>query len=313
MSNNTQLSVGLVIPTFNAQKHLEKNLKVIDQKQNEVLIIDSNSSDKTIEIAKKYKCNISSENNFNHGLTREKARKILKTDIVVFITQDAYIESQESINLLVKPIKEGIASITYGRQIPRKNSSIFESFPVSFNYPEVSNIRSIENISKDSVYTFFCSNNFGAYLNKDLNEIGGFEYILTGEDYVACTHLLLNGKKLAYVSKAKVEHSHNFSLAENFRRYFDTGLIRGERPYIQELVGSTNGRGAKLTKLFFKKIFKERPHLIIYAFIETVVKYLGFKIGFFVGSYGSNFSSKFKMFLSNQKYFWEKNKANSIN
>lgn len=312
MSNNTQLSVGLVIPTSNAEKHLKKNLKVIDQEQNKVLVIDSNSSDRTVEIAKEYKCKIATENNFNHGLTREKARKILNTDIVVFITQDAYIESQESINRLVKPIKEGKASITYGRQIPRKNSSIFEYFPVNFNYPELSNTRSIENLSKDGVYTFFCSNNFGAYLNKDLNEVGGFEYILTGEDYVACTHLLLTGKKVAYVSKAIVEHSHNFSLSENFRRYFDTGFIRGERPYLQELAGNANGRGAKLTKLFFKKIIKEKPHLIFYAFIETVVKFLGFKIGSFFGFYGSNFSSEVKMFLSNQKYFW-KNKKPSIN
>ena len=113
-----------------------------------------NSSDRTVG-TKEYKCKIATENNFNHGLTREKARKILNTDIVVFITQDAYIESQESINRLVKPIKEGKASITYGRQIPRKNSSIFEYFPVNFNYPELSNTRSIENLSKDGVYTFF--------------------------------------------------------------------------------------------------------------------------------------------------------------
>ena len=125
MPSQPNLSVGIVIPTLNAQNELEKNLKVIDQRQNVVLVIDSNSSDKTLEIAKKYKCKISIENNFNHGLTRERARKILNTDIVVFLTQDAYIESQESINRLVKPIKDGKASITYGRQIPRKNSSIF--------------------------------------------------------------------------------------------------------------------------------------------------------------------------------------------
>ena len=63
MSNNAQLSVGLVIPTSNAEKHLKKNLKVIDQEQNKVLVIDSNSSDRTVEIAKEYKCKISTENN----------------------------------------------------------------------------------------------------------------------------------------------------------------------------------------------------------------------------------------------------------
>ena len=59
---------------------------------------------------------------------------------------------------------------------------------------------------------------------------------------------------MAYVSKAIVEHSHNFSLSENFRRYFDTGFIRGERPYLQELAGNANGRGAKIHKAIFKKL-----------------------------------------------------------
>ena len=54
-----------------------------------------------------------------------------------------------------------------------------------------------------------------------MDEKGWFEYIITGEDYVACAHLLLNSKKVAYVTEAIAEHSHSFSLVENFRRYFD--------------------------------------------------------------------------------------------
>ena len=160
MFTNDNLSVGIVIPTLNAEKDIEKNLKCIDQSKNRVLIIDSKSSDRTIEIAKNYNCFIALEEKFNHGSTRERARKILNTDIVVYLTQDAFLESQESIDLLIKPIKDGKASISYGRQIERKGSSIFESFPVNFNYPEKSNIRSISDINKYGVYTFFCSDNF---------------------------------------------------------------------------------------------------------------------------------------------------------
>tara|TARA_B100001057_G_scaffold255009_1_gene255218 strand:+ start:6216 stop:7124 length:909 start_codon:yes stop_codon:yes gene_type:complete len=301
MSNNQKLSVGIIIPTLNAEQDLENNLKLIDQNQNEVLIVDSYSSDRTLEIAKKYNCAILMEDNFNHGLTRERARKVINKDIVVFLTQDAYIKDQDSIDALVAPIKDSNASISYGRQVPRVGSSIFESFPVYFNYPKTSNIRSIEDIKEYGVYTFFCSDNFGAYLNCHLDEIGGFEHILTGEDYFACSKLLLNGKKVAYVSDAVVEHSHSFTLLENFRRYFDTGLVRGERPYIQNLVGHANKRGAKLTKLFFKEILDKNPNLIFYAFFEILSKYIGFKLGF----YGHNFLPfKIKKLMSNQKYFF---------
>ena len=51
--------------------------------------------------------------------------KVINKDIVVFLTQDAYIRDQDSIDALVAPIKDSNASISYGRQVPRVGSSIF--------------------------------------------------------------------------------------------------------------------------------------------------------------------------------------------
>ena len=103
-----------------------------------------------------------------------------------------------------------------------------------------------------------------------------------------------------YVSDAHVIHSHKFSLIENFKRMFDTGYVRGERKYIQDLVGHADSRGAKLTISMFKKIIKEKPQILPYAILQTTLKYLGFKIGY----YGTNLPIKLKKFLSGQKYYW---------
>lgn len=293
-------TVGVVIPTLNPDQIFEQNLEIINSEKFKILIIDSNSSKDVESIAKKNNAIFVKENNFNHGSTREKARKILKTDIVIFMTQDAKLLSERSIFNLIRPIIDGKVSVTYGRQIPAENADLLESFPVNFNYPKKSNIRSLDDIKEYGVEIFFCSDVFSAYLNKDLDSVGGFDHILTGEDYFMCYKLLLGNKAVAYVSDAHVIHSHNFSLIENFKRMFDTGYVRGERKYIQDLVGHADSRGVKLTISMFKKIIKEKPQILPYAILQTTLKYLGFKIGY----HGTNLPIKLKKFLSGQKYYW---------
>tara|TARA_B100000242_G_scaffold279927_1_gene238826 strand:- start:2278 stop:3183 length:906 start_codon:yes stop_codon:yes gene_type:complete len=293
-------SIGIIIPTLNAENDLKEIFKYLNFDKFKVLIIDSNSTDNTKKISKNYNCEFVIENNFNHGSTRERARKILSTDIVVYLTQDAHLFSHDSIDELIKPLLNGEASMAYGRQLPRKNSSIFESTPVEFNYPNQSHFRSINDIKNYGVFTYFFSNNFSAYINSELDEIGGFKKVLTGEDYFACRKILKNGKIVAYVSSAKVYHSHNFSLLENFRRYFDTGYVRGKRKFIQSEVGHADYRGFELSKLLIKKVTSKNILLLPYALVEILFKYLGYKIGFF----GINLPILVKKKLSNQKYYW---------
>ena len=298
--NDKDLSIGIIIPTLNAENDLKKIFKYLNFDKYKVLIIDSNSTDGTEKISKNHNCKFVIENNFNHGSTRERARKILSTDIIVYLTQDAHLFSHDSIDKLIKPLLDGEASMAYGRQIPRKNSNLFESTPVEFNYPNQSHFKSINDIKNHGVFTYFFSNNFSAYINNELDEIGGFKKILTGEDYFACRKILKNGKNVAYVSDAKVYHSHNFSLLENFRRYFDTGYVRGKRKFIQSEVGHADQRGFELSKLLIKKVISENILLLPYALIEIFFKYFGYKIGFF----GANLPIAVKKKLSNQKYYW---------
>ncbi len=298
-----EFTVGIAIPTFNPDQIFEQNLEILNSGKFKILIIDSNSSKDVESIAKKNNAIFVKENHFNHGSTREKARKILQTDIIIFMTQDAKLLSDQSIYNLIRPILDGKVSVAYGRQIPVENAKILESFPVNFNYPKKSNIRSLGDVKEYGVGTFFCSDVFSAYLNKDLENVGGFDHILTGEDYFMCYKLLLDNKYVAYVSDAHVIHSHNFSLIENFKRMFDTGYVRGERRYIQKVCGHADQRGVQLTTALFKKIIKEKPLILPYAILQTIFKYLGFKIGY----YGTKLPRKVKRLFSQQKYYWNSN------
>ena len=64
-------SIGIIIPTLNAENDLKEIFKYLNFDKFKVLIIDSNSTDNTKKISKNYNCEFVIENNFIHGSTRE--------------------------------------------------------------------------------------------------------------------------------------------------------------------------------------------------------------------------------------------------
>jgi len=298
-------SIGLIIPTKNAQATLGNILSTLKNSPVEfsALIIDSSSNDQTVVIAKDHnaKVIIIPQSEFNHGATREYARKQLATDIVVYLTQDAIPVSANLIANLVKPLTErDDVVVSYGRQIAHEGAGLFEAFPREYNYADREQIRGIEDVDQYGVYTFFCSNSCAAYKNAALDEIGGFRAVLTNEDYFAVADLLQKGYKIAYAADAVVKHSHSYSLWQEFQRYFDTGYVRAENPIIQQLVGQAESRGVGFVAGLLKKVWQEQPLLIPYAIIQSLMKWLGYRIGF----YGSILPLWLRKKLSQQAYYW---------
>lgn len=85
--------ISIVIPSLNEEKYLPKLLESIRKqtyKDYEIIVADNNSTDKTREIAKKFKCKI-----VNGGLPakgRNNGAKAAKWDIIFFIDADGIIE-----------------------------------------------------------------------------------------------------------------------------------------------------------------------------------------------------------------------------
>lgn len=278
-------SIGLIIPTLNAHHHLCQSpyLPEIIAKF-PTLIIDSSSNDSTIEDVKKMGANVIviPQTDFNHGATREFARKQLKTDIVVFLTQDAFPLEADLIEKLVVPLLENeTVAVSYARQIPHENADILEAFPRFYNYDTQPQIRNLDDVKKYGVYTFFCSNSCAAWRNSALDEIGGFKTVLTNEDYFAVADLLQKRYKIAYTPDAMVKHSHHFTLWQEFKRYYDTGYVRAKNPIIQQLVGQAEKRGVSFFIALLKQLWQNKPLLIPYAILQTTVKWLAYRLGFF--------------------------------
>ncbi len=300
-------SVGIAIITYWDKKHLEKCIPPLlnSPLKPRVMVFNSTSNDGTVEEAERLGAEtfVIPRKNMNHGSAREACRKRLGTDIVVMMTPDAYAVDEFAIEKLVKPIVEGKASVAYGRQLPHDDANEIARFGRMFSYPEQSNIRGIEHADKYGSYTVFCSDAFAAWSQKALDEVGGFRWVLAGEDTIATAMLLKKGHKIAYVAEAQVKHSHNYTVKKEFFRHFDTGIYRKQWEKVLNVgKGSDQGRGVLYAKGLFKYLWGVNKNMIPRAFAQLAAGYLGFLLGRFGYKLIPN---DIKKKISHSEFFWK--------
>jgi len=305
--NDKAPTIGVAVITHCAKKHLPRCLPPLLNSlfKPRVVVVNSSSRDGTVELAETLGAEtlVIPRSEFNHGLTREKARRYLGTDIVMMVTPDAYALNDQTLGHLVTPLLNSQASIAYARQIPHEGADFFESFSREFNYPLQSHLRGIQDVSRYGIYTFFCSNSFAAYNNAALEEIGGFPHVLLGEDTVVVANLLQKGHKIAYVAEAVVRHSHRYTLKQEFQRHFDTGLARNGYRHLIASGGKDSQRGKTYVRHMFNKLIKEEPVLLPYACLQTLTKWMGYRLG----EYSAHAPVWLKKTFSSQDFYWQNN------
>jgi rhamnosyltransferase len=302
-------SVGVAIITYRAVSLLPKCLPPLlaSPVRPKILVVNSSSNDGTVELAERLGAAVLviPRHTFNHGATRELARRALGTSVVVMMTPDARPVSPDPIGNLVRPIVNGEASVTYARQVPREGADFFEAFPRHFSYPDESEVRSIDDLRRLGPRTFFCSNVCAAWSNAALDSIGGFSPTLSLEDTIAAVKLLYAGHKIAYCADAVVEHSHTYTLIQEVRRQFDTGYVRAEHRQQLFAGGGDERAGANYTAKMFARLIRERPRAIPYAMTNVACKYLGYRIGY----HGRHLPLWLKRQMSAQDFFWQKDEV----
>lgn len=283
--------ITIIIPTYNASSSLPTLLAKLDSqtiKDYELIVIDSSSNDNTTDIAQSHRAKIItiSLSEFDHGKTRSLAAKQAKGDILVFLTQDAVPYNEYSIENIIKPFEndENIGA-AFGRQLPHPGASVFAEHLRMFNYPDTSYIRVLDDKKSYGIKTTFLSNSFAAYRTPVLKEIGYFKNPMTfGEDTCAGAKILLKGYKIAYVAEAMVLHSHNYTIRQDFKRYFNIGLLHRNESWLLREFGKAEGEGLRYIKSEFKFLLnKKRVYLLPESILRITVKYMAYKLGQIIG------------------------------
>lgn len=280
------LSVGLIIPTLNAEKEIGSLIEsILDQTivPDKIIIVDSSSNDRTVQIASSYSevCVRSIERkDFNHGLTRDKFLREIDCDIVCYLTQDAIPADDRLIEQLIRPLMEDSSIvISSGRQLPKEDARRYEQLVRQFNYPDESFVRSLDDLPRLGIKTYFTTDVCAAYRSKVYCELGGFGKTNVNEDMLMAIKAINAGWKIAYSSKAQVFHSHNLTFKQQYSRNYEIGsFLEGHASLLSDV--SEIGEGRRLFKFVLKELIREKRFAEMSAFfLDCVARILGNRAG----------------------------------
>ncbi len=277
--------VTVVIPTLNAEFHILRLIKALKEQTLpcEILIIDSSSSDRTAAAAESAgaKTVIIRQEDFDHGGTRSLAAQYAQGDIIVYLTQDAVPADRHALEKLIEPFRNPQVGAAYGRQLPNPDASPFAAHMRLFKYPAEARLKSIQDRDKYGIETPFLSDSFSAYRKEALLKIGLFKQgIIFAEDVYAGARLILAGYQIAYTPEAAVYHSHDHTMVEECKRYFDTAVFYKSEAWIGEAFGGNNGEAWRYIKSEFTYLLKQRDWLrLIEFFPRTALRVIGFGLG----------------------------------
>ncbi|PED65890.1 glycosyltransferase family 2 protein [Priestia megaterium] len=284
-------TISVLIPTYNAENYIKLLLeklylqKIGEADQLEIIIVDSNSTDNTEGIVREYFPGVMfhtiSNKEFDHGGTRNYMASLSSGEFLLFMTQDAIpVDAFLIRNLLTDLKADSNTMIAYARQIPKKDANELEKFARKFNYPPNNILKNKLSIQSMGIKTFFNSNVCSMYKLECFEQFGGFpEQIILNEDMILASKVILKNHQVAYSANSIVYHSHNYSLKQQFKRYFDIGMAFNDTKFLLKHA-SNEKEGFKMIKEQIKHlILIRKPHIIPKAIIENIIKFIGYNVG----------------------------------
>jgi rhamnosyltransferase len=295
-------AVTLLLPTWNAGAEFPGILgRMRDQRLDrrfEILVIDSGSTDGTVEFLRGQPVRLIEIPNFqfNHGLTRNLGIREAGGEIVVLTTQDARPADEHWMQRLVDCFADPRVAGAYSRQIPRPDANPFirDRLKGWMATVEARRVQSVENraefdalppLEKLARVTF---DNVSSSIRRHIALEVPFRDRRFGEDLDWAHRVLLAGYRIVYEPRSRVIHSHNHSMwyelkrvyldHQNLHRLFGVHTV----PRWQDLLWRTAGGVRHLCR-----VVAEDPSLhpgarlrwwirtIPYSFSQNLAQFLG--------------------------------------
>lgn len=214
-SPDTGRSIGVVIRSLNEEQHVGRLLTGLKQqtvRPDRIVLVDSGSTDATVEIARRFGTLVEtiSPARFSFGRSLNLGCSVLDTDLIVVVSAHVYPVYNTWLERLVRPFADDQVALTYGRQIGDHRTTFSERQLMRRWFPSVSVQRQEHP---------FC-NNANAIIRADLWAAQPYDEELTGlEDIEWARRAIEHGYYLAYVAEGAVVHVHEESWDRLRNRY----------------------------------------------------------------------------------------------
>lgn len=211
------VSVSIVIRTLNEARYLDELLCAIAEQDAggfavETVLVDSGSTDGTLEIAERHGCVIThiTRDEFSFGRSLNRGCDAAKGDIFILISGHCVPRNNQWLRSLCQPILDGHVDYSYGKQVGGPDSRYSECRIFAKYFPDESRIPQ---------QGFFC-NNANSAISRRAWEQYRFDEEVTGlEDMELAQRLHRDGGRIGYVADACVYHHHAESWSQVQRRF----------------------------------------------------------------------------------------------
>ena len=232
------MKASVVIPTKNPGQIFRDVLdRVLEQDcpwPFEILVIDSGSSDGTLEYARSkpgVRVHEITPQEFGHGRTRNLAASLSTGDFIAFITHDALPVDTGWLLKLVEAVEQddNIAG-AFGRHIAYPDATPFIKRDLEVHFAGFSALPAVVSRKMDperyetdqgwrQVLHFYSDNN--SCLRRSVWEKMPYPDVEFAEDQIWAHRVVEAGYAKAYAADAVVYHSHDYGVFEQFQRAFD--------------------------------------------------------------------------------------------
>lgn len=197
-------SVAVVIRSFNEEQHIGRLLTGLAHQTvqpQEIVVVDSGSSDATAEIATRFGAKVRQidPRTFSFGRSLNVGCAAVSSDIIVIASAHVYPTHDTWLEHLIAPFSNDKVALTYGRQIGDERTKFSEHQLLLRWFPTRSNFEQRHP---------FC-NNANAAIRRDLWAALPYDEDLTGlEDLEWARRAIGKGYILSYVAESIVVHVH---------------------------------------------------------------------------------------------------------
>ncbi len=240
-------SASVLIPTFQGGEFLDRVLEGLAGQRGgelawDLLVIDSGSSDGTLEILKRWRGDFPvpmrvrgiDPVEFDHGDTRNQLAAWSTGELLVFLTQDAIPGSEDWLATLVQGFEDPEVAAATCRNVPRPDAS-FATRLFSRDDPGYAEEGRLVRLPDDYdaldpharrlLYNF---NDVASAFRREVWRRHPFPRTPFGEDVLMARALLEAGYVLRYDADALVEHSHEYGPDEVRARAVVDGRFNAE-------------------------------------------------------------------------------------
>lgn len=212
----TSLRASIIVRCYNEREHIGKLLHgVFEQTMQdfEVIIVDSGSTDGTLEVAKQYPIDdivFIDPAEFSFGRALNYGCEAASGDFCVIASAHVYPERADWLEKLLEKFDDDEVGLVYGKQRGNDVTTFSEKQIFRQWFPD----HDIEHQESP-----FC-NNANAAIRRELWEEFQYNEELTGlEDVDMASRLQNEGYEISYSSEASVIHVHDETAREIFNRY----------------------------------------------------------------------------------------------